>query len=125
MGVFYLKYRDVNPVLEVVLKDPDNSVHDLTGATDWKLHIWLSDGTKLTRTMTVFGAASNGTLRYTWVATDWDTGNLVASPSLPLNPGVNEHRMEYEVIGPAPARMTFPNSTYDILRIVTDIGQGT
>ncbi len=124
MGVFYLKYRDVNPVLEVTLKDPDNTVHDLTNSTGWKLHIWLSGGTKLTRTMAIFGAATNGVLRYTWIATDWDAGNLVVSPALPLAIGVNEHRMEYEVVGPAPARLTFPNSGYDILRIVTDVGQG-
>lgn len=114
MAVFYLKYQDTRPVLEVVLKDPDDSVHDLTSSTGWKLHIRLSDGTKLERSMVIFGAATNGTLRYTWIATDWDAGNLV----------VGSHDMEYEVVGPSPARLTFPNSGYDKLSIIEDIGQG-
>lgn len=122
--MFYLKYRDTRPILEVVLKDPDGSVHDLTGATTFKLHMWLSDGTtKLTRDMTLFGPAANGTLRYTWLATDWDAGNLVIGPVLPLKPGEVEHRMEYEVMA-GTARLTFPNDGYDVLRILTDIGQG-
>ena len=126
MAIVFLKFRDTRPILEVVLKDPDGSVHDLTNSTAWYLHIWLSDGTKLAaRTMTKFGADVNGTLRYAWVTADWDTGNLVVGPSLPLKPGTLEHRIEYEVVGPGTERLTFPNGDYDTLRILTDIGQGT
>jgi hypothetical protein len=121
--IFYLKYRDTLPVLNVLLKNPDGSAFDLTGSTDWKLHIQLSDGTELTRTMTKNGDDTDGNLQYQWLSTDWDTGNLVASPSLPMKPGVKEHQMEYEVIGSN--RITFPNDGHDILRIHDDIGQGT
>ena len=134
MAVQTLKFRDTRPILEVVLRDPPpvgsapgtlGPVHDLTGSTAWYLHVWLSDGTKLAaRTMVKFGADVNGTLRYTWVTTDWDAGNLVVGPSLPLKPGTREHRIEYEVIGPSPARLTFPNGGYDTLRILPDIGEG-
>lgn len=136
-GIFYLKFRDTRPILEVSLLNPDLSAFDLTGATGWKLHIRLSDGTtKLVRNLTVQGAATLGILRYTWIATDWNVastpdadssytiGGLVLSPTLPLTAGQLEHRMEYEIIGPASARQTFPNDGYDILRIVSDIGQG-
>ena len=120
-------------ILEVVLLDPDGTPHDLTGSTGWALHIWLSDGTtKLTRSMVKHGVDANGTLRYSWIGTEWDagaggppytSGGLVVGPTLPLKPGQREHRMEYEVVGPGIERLTFPNDGYDILRIVTDVGE--
>lgn len=130
MGVFYLKYRDTRPVLQVVLHDPAplgsalGPVHDLTGSTGWKLHILLSNGSILTRTMVKVGVDIDGTLSYTWLTTDWDPGALILGPTTPLPRGAVEHRMEYEVLGPSTARMTFPNDGYDTLRIVADIGQG-
>lgn len=142
MGTFYLKKRDTRPIMDVTLKNPDGTIYDLTGNTATKLHILLSDGTRLVRTMVVQGAPTLGTLRYTWVTTDWDVasapdtdgsftiGGLVASPTRPLAVGVKEHRMEYEVIGPSSVRATFPNGgpspqdDYDILRIAADVGQG-
>lgn len=135
-GVFWLKQRDTRPILEVALKNPDGTAFDLTGSTGWKLHIWLSDGSKLIRDMAKFGVDVNGVLRYTWVATDWNAasspdvngsyavGGLVVGPTLPLTPSQHEHRMEYEVIGPTTTRTTFPNGDYDFLRILADVGQG-
>jgi len=134
MGVFYLKYRDTRPVLQVVLHDPAplgsapgtlGPVHDLTGSTAWKLHIKRPDGLVVTRTMTKVGLDTAGTLAYTWLSTDWDalTG-LVVGPTLPLRPSDIEHTMEYEVLGPSTARMSFPNGGYDILRVTPDVGQG-
>ncbi len=130
MGIAFLKYRDTLPILEVVLKNPDGSVFNLTGSTDWKLHIWLNDGTgttKLIRTMTKFGADAGGTLRYQWITTDWDvyaSAGAVGGLSLTGAWDVEEHRMEYEVIGAGGARLTFPNGGHDTLRITRDIGQG-
>jgi hypothetical protein len=129
-SVFYLKYRDTVPGLRVQLLNPDGSIHDLTDSTKWALHIWLSDGSKLQRDMVIVGASPLGTLGYDWIATDWSVvsgggtvGGLVVGPSVPLAKGAIEHRMEYEVLGPGGARMTFPNADYDTLRIITDIGQ--
>lgn len=143
MEVFYLKYRDTLPLFDVVLHDPAPAgsapgtigpVHDLTGSTAWKLHIYLSDGTKLARDLGKVGADADGTLRYSWLAADWDIANvagfLIVGPTLPLSSGQREHRMEYEVLGPGAARLTFPNGgesvaeVYDVLRIWNDIGQG-
>jgi len=134
MNVFYLKYRDTMPILEVVLHDPApigspvgtlGPVHDLTGSTAWKLHIRRPDGVIITRSMTKVGLDAAGTLSYAWLSTDWDavTG-LVCGPAIPLAPSAVEHTMEYEVLGPATARLTFPNGGWDVLRIISDIGQG-
>ena len=130
MAVFSLKYRDTRPILQVQLLNPNKSVVDLAGSTTYKLHIWLADGSKLVRDMVKVGADADGTLSYTWLASDWDAvsgggtvGGLVAGPTLPLAQGQREHRMEYEVIG-ATSRLTFPNDGYDTLRILADIGQG-
>lgn len=131
-SVFYLKYRDTRPVLEVALKNPDGTAMDLTGSTSWKLHIKLNDGSTLMRNMVKEGADALGVLRYTWIATDWDAvsaggtvGGLVVGPTKRVNgAGVNvEAHMEYEVIA-GTSRLTFPNNDYDILRIIDDIGQG-
>jgi len=115
MGTFVLKYRDTMPILEVVLLNPDKTVHDLTGATSYKLHVRLRDGGTITRTMTLQGLATAGTLRYQWLAADWTD---ITTPLV-----VGQHRMEYEVLGPGAARLTWPNDGYDELRVVDDLGQ--
>lgn len=112
---FELKYRDTRPVLAVALLDPDGSAHDLTGASGVKLHIWLERGPALTRAMVLPGDLTTGVVTYTWLASDWDTGNLA----------LGTHRMEYEVIGAGTARLTMPNDGYDDLIVIADIGQGS
>jgi len=146
-----LKQRDTLPILESTLHDPAPAgsaegtlgpVHNLTGATSAYLHIYLSSGVKLIRTMEIVAPASLGLLRYAWVTTDWaaasgttvdgayPVGGLVVGPGVVkaggfvLPAGQVEHRMEYEVLGPGAARMTFPNEDYDVLRIIADLGQG-
>jgi len=125
MAVFYLKFRDTLPVLDVILKNPNGTVHNLTGATGFKLHVRLNNGTIFTRTMTKIGTDAEGHLQYAWAAADWDTPTgLIVSPIVPLLPTEVEHTMEYEVTGSGGARLTFPNDSYDTLRILADIGQG-
>ena len=133
MEIFWLKYRDTRPVLEVVLHDPSPTcnpeelgpVHDLTGpSVEVHLHILLSSGAVVTRDMEIVEPASNGTVRYIWTEADWD--ELIASPDWSKS-SAKQHRMEYEVTGPNTARMTFPNNgnnpdnCYDILRIPSDL----
>jgi hypothetical protein len=116
METFDLKYRDTLPILEVTLLNPDGTVHDLTGATAYWLHIRLASGSLISRAMTLHGPADEGTLRYQWLATDWTDA---VTPLV-----VGQHTMEYEMLGPAGARLTWPNNGYDELRILKDIGQG-
>lgn len=124
MGIFYLKENDTRPALEVTLKNPDATVYDLTNATTVYLNITLSDGTELQKEMTVDADPTTGVVTYTWLAADWGAGGLVATPSLPLAQRVNEHTMEYEVVGPGTIRLTFPNDENDTLRITSELGQG-
>jgi hypothetical protein len=117
MAVFSIKARDTRPILEVALKNPDGSAHDLTGATTFTLYIRKDDGTVLTRAMVKEGLDTAGILRYTWLTSDWDTGNLPI-PSSPWE--VIECPMEYEVVAGS-SRMTFPNDGYDKLHILGDL----
>ena len=117
MATFTLKHGDTNPYLEVALKNPDGSNHDLTGSTSYKLHVRLPSGTTWTRDMVKQGVDAAGTLRYTWAAADWDVGNLPA-PRSPYHS--HQLPMEYEVIG-GTSRMTFPNEGHDILHIRGDL----
>ncbi len=126
MGIWNLKRGDTGITFRTVLKDPDLTVHDLSvgNPSAVNLHIWLSDGTILAaRTMTIEGDGTAGAVTYVWVDADWNAGALVVSPTYPLAPSVRDHRMEYEVIRPAaPKRLTFPNDSYDTLRVLQDIG---
>lgn len=115
--IFSLKARDTRPILEVSLKNPDGSAHDLTGASAFKLNIRKDDGTTLTRDMVKEGLDTDGTLRYTWLTTDWDTGQLPI-PATPWE--VIECPIEYEVTSGS-SRMTFPNDSYDKLHILSDL----
>lgn len=116
MAAFTLKAHDTRPVLEVALLNPDGTANDLTGSTGWELHISKHDGTVLTRTMVKEGADTDGVLRYTWVSTDWDAGEL----PIPDAFEAYDLRMEYEVTG-GTSRMTFPNGSYDTLHILSDV----
>lgn len=130
MSVFYLKRGDTRPILEVALQEPDPAnpgkmrAFDLSGATDFLLHVKLSGGATITRTMTPAGSLTAGVLRYTWTAADWDPlnadGFLVAGPEYPPPQGTPEHLMEYEVVGGS-SRQTFPNDGWDTLRIFEDL----
>ena len=128
MRTFYLKEGDTRPILAPPLRNPaavpggPDTAYDLTGADSVTCHITLSDGTKISKTMAFPADRTTGIPTYAWLATDWDPGGLVASPALPLADGVVDHRMEYEVLGPAAGqRLTFPNNDYDTLHIEADL----
>lgn len=138
MGTFYLKKNDFGGYIEVTLYDPaaagvTPTAHDLSvGSPTVYLNISLSDGTALDPKVMTIQDAANGVVRYQWLETDWDAGELVVSPTPPFSPGVRDHRMEYEVVRAAsPERLTFPNGgpqgaqdAYDTLHIWEDIAEG-
>lgn len=117
MGMFTLKSRDTYPVLEVALKNPNGTPHDLTGATGYELHIKVSGDLVLVRDMELGGLPTTGVLRYPWVETDWAEGNL---PLVSVGK-TKDLPMEYEVTGGPAGRLTFPNNGTDTLRIVGDL----
>jgi hypothetical protein len=122
MAVFVLKANDTRPILEVALLNPDGTPHDLTGATEWKLHIRLSNGSTLTRDLVKQGLDTAGVLRYTWLATDW-APTEPTDPKLPV-PRSPYHAlelpMEYEIVSGS-SRLTFPNDGRDTLRILGEV----
>lgn len=121
MATFSLKSSDTRPILEVTLRNPDNSAHDLTGATAFKLKVRTGPATVFVRDLVKEGLDTAGTLRYTWQASDWDTGNVNGFlPEPPSSYPVSEFPMEYEVSG-GTSVMTFPNNGHDTLRIVGDV----
>ena len=121
MATFSIKAGDTRPILEVVLRNPDGTVHDLTGATVFKLMVRLSPTTSFIRDMVKQGLDTAGTLRYTWVTADWDTGNVNGFlPEPPATYPLSEYPMEYEVSA-GTSKLTFPNNSFDTLRILGDV----
>jgi hypothetical protein len=123
--VFKLKEGDTLPVLDVFLKNPDGSAHDLTGSNAYELRVLLNTGDVVIRDMIKIGADALGHLQYAWDDQDWNPANLngflIQGPNLPLEPGQEEHRMEYSVYSPGGGSLTFPNDDYDTLRILPRI----
>ena len=115
MNYFPLKSGDTRPILEARLRNPDESVHDLTGATGVTLHVELPDGTVFSRPMEIVLPETSGLVRYVWTAADW-AGAPPALPTL-LGRGKIDLPMEYEVVGGS-STLTFPNWGTDTLRIV-------
>lgn len=114
MSTFVLKEGDTMPALEVALRNPDGSPHNLAGSTGWKLHVRTCQGATITRDMTKVGADADGVLRYQWLASDWGAGKLVVSHE------TRAHQMEYEVLTSGDS-MTFPNGGYDELRVLATL----
>jgi len=115
MSDFYLKQRDTRPILEVALKNPDGTAHDLTGADSVTLNILLSTGVLISRDMEIDSDPTTGLVGYTWLTSDWTDG-LVAGT----------HLMEYEVLdATGDVRMTFPNYGSDNLIVTADLGEAT
>ena len=92
--------------------------------------------------MTKVGADIEGHLRYAWLTTDWDAPSAPDAQGqytvggLPVPEALHRirARMEYEVLGPGSARLTFPDGpsydtdrndeVYHWLEIWADLGQG-
>lgn len=121
MAVFSIKAGDTRPTLEVALKNPDGSAHDLTGSTTWKLNIKTGPSTVFVRDLVKEGLDTAGTLRYAWQASDWDPENVNGFlPTPPANYPLTQLPMEYQVSGGSSV-MTFPNNSFDTIRILGDV----
>lgn len=118
-NIFYIKHGNTLPVLEVVLKKPDGTPFPLTAVISVTMHVRLSTGGTVSRAMEIYDRPA-GLVRYYWQAADWNS--IPVGPSLPLDPGENEHRMEFEAETPS-GNLTFPNASYDTLRVAAQFGE--
>lgn len=112
MAEFEMKRNDVFATLNVALKNPDGSPHNLAGASAVTLHIEVADGV-FTRPMSV-DDSTNGLVSYQWVTADWSAG----TPKLPTTRGA--WRMEYEVTTPSGPH-TFPTKGHDVFKLSEDL----
>ena len=115
--IFNLKRGDTLAPFSTVLKNPDKSIHDLSGATKAFLHVTLADGSGVfTRELTLPTDRLSGRVTRAWLPTDWTDGSPVLV--------TGEHPCEVETIGAAGERLTFPNDRNDRLDVTQDIGDG-
>lgn len=102
------RQNDTSPAITEILKDGLGAVVNLTAATI-KFMAWFpGDATvKINANATVVGAATNGTVRYTPIATDTNTiGDMLCEWQVTFNGGAIE---------------TFPNSGHQKVRVTDDI----
>jgi hypothetical protein len=103
---FYIKQNDTSPSLLAVLKDADDVVVDITGATI-RFHMRNGAGTTVVDAAAVVAGALTGEARYDWIATDTVT--------------VGGFNAEFEVTYSDGTIETFPNTGYIQVRIKDDI----
>lgn len=105
---FYVKQNDTAPSIRATLKDSDNTVINLTGATV-RFHMRTIGGTtaKVDSAATVVSPATSGVVQYDWVAADTDT--------------VGTYQAEFEVTYSDGTIETFPNNGYIVVEITDDI----
>lgn len=105
---FYVKQNDTAPSIRATLKDGDDDVIDLTGATV-RFHMRTIGGTtaKVDSAVTVISPATSGIVQYDWVADDTDT--------------IGTYQAEFEVTYSDSRIETFPNNGYITIEIKDDI----
>jgi len=109
MGTFYIKKGDTSPDIQTILRDVNNNPVNLTGASYVFIMRKKFDGdVKINETATLVGPPSNGTLKYIWDVGDTDEAAF--------------YDVEWEVTFAGGAIETFPNSTYDEVKIYEDLG---
>lgn len=106
---FTIKRNDRLPELEVICKDADGNVVDLTAADSAKFLMKATNGStpKVDAAATIT-SPSAGRIKYSWAASDTDTAGT--------------YNGEFEVSFPGPKLETFPNSEYIAITIVADLG---
>lgn len=93
---FVLKQNDTSPQIQATLKDSDNAVIDLSGATvRFHMKAYGATSTKVDAAATIVGDAVNGVVKYVWQSGDTDT--------------VGTYNAEFEVTYGDGNIETFPN----------------
>lgn len=105
----FLRRNDTAPTLDATLKDADDAVVDLTGAT---VVFTMTDATgakKVNRQSASLVDASGGKVRYSWVAADTDAAG--------------EFTGEFEVTYADATKQTFPTQGGIGITIVGDLDE--
>lgn len=105
-NAFYIKQNDTSPAYRVTLKDGNGDPVDVTAATI-RFHMMDADGTVKVDAAGSIVTAASGIVEYEWSAADTDT--------------VGTYRAEFEVTYSDGTIGTFPNSSYNIVKIFDDI----
>ena len=105
---FYVKQNDTAPSIRATLKDGDDQVIDLTGATV-RFHMRTIGGTtaKVDSEVSVVIPATDGIVQYDWIAADTDT--------------IGTYQAEFEITYTNGRIETFPNNGYIRVEITDDI----
>lgn len=103
---FYIKQNDTQPRMLATLKDGDENLIDLTGASV-RFHMRTVGGSVVTDSAAVVVTAGSGLVRYDWQAADTDT--------------VGSYQAEFEVTYADGTIETFPNNGYIRVQIGDDI----
>lgn len=105
---FYIKKDDRLPEIQAVLKDAENTVVNLSGATVRFIMSSKLDGSvKVDEPASVVDAAQ-GLVKYAWASADTDTAGTFNA--------------EWEVTFADNRSETFPNNKYNIVKITADLG---
>lgn len=106
---FTIKKNDRLPAIEAICKDSDGNPVDLTSATAAKfiMKAAASGTAKVNATATITSPTA-GLVRYDWAASDTDTSGT--------------YNAEFEITFPTSLPMTFPNSEYIVINVVSDLG---
>lgn len=104
---FYMKQNDTSPSMLAELKDGENAVVDLDGATV-RFHMrQIGNAAIVVDQAAVIVTAASGLVRYDWSASDTDT--------------IGSYQAEFEVTYSDLSIETFPNNAYIRVEILDDI----
>lgn len=104
--VFYIKRNDTSPAIRANLLDGDGNAVDVTAATI-RFHMSEPNGTVVIDAAGTIVNAAGGIVEYQWQAGDTDTAGYFNT--------------EFEVTYGDGTIETFPNSTYQRVRIIEDL----
>jgi len=106
MSTFYIKRNDTSPIFRAILKDGDDIVVDVTGAT---VRFHMFDQAKVVKVdaAAVINIGANGDVQYEWSTGDTDTAGFFDS--------------EFEVTFSGGRIETFPNYAYQRVQIYEDL----
>ncbi len=104
---FYIKQNDTAPIILVSLKDGNDAVVSLTGASAIFKMRPVGQSTVKTNAAAIIHNADSGQVRYEWVAADTDT--------------IGSYEAEFQVTFSDGKIETFPNSDFIRITITDDI----